>query len=108
MGSQRSPGLLPLPFQMSWSLPSPEACSRSPEEWGTVQESPPKQSLQGLGCGSETPSQMRGGVNPERSLLPRGVGMEGKKNQVCFFPSKVDIFISLFLFLKQFFVSEYQ
>ena len=34
--------------------------------------------------------------------------MEGKKNQVCFFPAKVDTFISLFLFLKQFFVSEYQ
>ena len=102
MGSQRSPGLLPPAFQTFWSLLSPVARSRSPEELGTVQESPPTQSLQGPGCGSETPSQIGGGVNPERSLLPRGVGMVGKKKQVCFFPSKVDTFyFSFFLFLKQ-------
>lgn len=105
MGSQRSPGLLLPYFQTSWSLPSSEARSRSPEELGTVQESPPTQSLQGPGCGSETPSQMGGGVSPERSLLPRGVGMAGKKKEVCFFPSKVDTFyFSFFLFLKQLFV----
>lgn len=50
--------------------------------------------------GQRTPSQMRGGVNPERTFFLEGVGMEGKKNQVCFFLPWVDTFISLFLLLK--------
>lgn len=108
MGLQRSPGFCLHTFRRLGACRAQRHVHSLLKSGNSSRKSPPKQSLQGPGCGSETPSQMRGGVNPEGTLLPRGWGMEGKKNQVSSSLQGGYLYFPLFCFLKQFFVSEYQ